>query len=370
MKRSISFIILISVLLTTLAPFVVAVDAEPIVTETSIDVCEFNRIHEELSSVIAEIRELQKQGNTTSMEYQELRMNHQDLIQQLDDIGAVIDTATLTQLPAPSSQPNMRTLPDNLADLEEYYNEWFVFSGYEETISYIGRTYRAYIVTVTERDTGNSDENSLLFTTEGGFSIIKENEYIDANTFTELMSTAFQFSADCISGALELTPLETAVLSTAFSAFVTAANSGTIVIKGKQAYSTLILDATTSLKYTYVWDDTNDEWVYCLSSSRVKVNAHVYLYYYEKINGVYELMNTKKKYSYSLLGYPLSELGSAAVSLYVSNNHNAPTYNVCYQPSVFKVDRKLFGRGNFKNLTEFPLVSCERPGDLWQLGSY
>ena len=69
-------------------------------------------------------------------------------------MGAILDNETLSQFPAPSSNLETRSLPGNLGDLECYYSEWFSFSGYEESVSFGNEEYRAYIVTVRNKQGG------------------------------------------------------------------------------------------------------------------------------------------------------------------------------------------------------------------------
>ena len=103
---------------------------------------EYNTIRNEMHTVSSETKIIEQNGLVSSDDYTELEEEFQNLKNSLFNIGAVLDIEMLEKLPAPSSYAITPTawpeegdcdpLTGSLADLAEYYENWFLFCGYED----------------------------------------------------------------------------------------------------------------------------------------------------------------------------------------------------------------------------------------------
>ena len=100
----------------------------------------YEELNEDLDAVMSKILSYNNSPNSISTydsEYATLISERDRLLNELDSIGAILDSETLSKLPAPASGLSLEgecELTGNLADLAEYYKNWFLFEGYEEYI--------------------------------------------------------------------------------------------------------------------------------------------------------------------------------------------------------------------------------------------
>ena len=199
---------------------------------------------------------------------------------------------------------------------------------------------------------------------------------MNADDFSEIADTGFGIFADNLSSMFDLGQISSWAVSTLFSAFVSAINTGTIIIKNaKTLYYTYQVGLETQLYYGYVWDANAEEWVYCVSSGKVYVDEGHTLNYY-KYNGgsgsQYKWENESKRREYSVSSVGIGELCSKAVAAYSNSGDSSPSYKESYQISELEVKRRWGGSGSFLSIGNnfvFKPVCCMRPGDLWTLGS-
>lgn len=335
----------------------------------------YEELNEDLDAVMSKILSYNNSPNSISTydsEYATLISERDRLLNELDSIGAILDSETLSKLPAPASGLSLEgecELTGNLADLAEYYENWFLFEGYEEYIYYNGKTYHACVVSV--RDKGNG----LLTNTYGNVEIISQSKAQSAKNFSEIADTAFGVFADELSGLLDLGRVSSWAVSTLFSAVVEGINSGTIVIQDANTlYYEYLVGLETQLYYGYVWDSDTEEWVYCVSSGIVYANENHTLNYYKYNGGTgsqYSWENESCKRNYSIVSVGKSEVCSKAVAAFSNSGDSSPSYKESYQISEIEVKRRWGGKGSFLSLGNdfvFHPVRCIRPGDLWTLG--
>ncbi len=104
--------------------------------------------------------------------------------------------------------------------------------------------------------------------------------------------------------------------------------------------------------------------------------THTFKYFYFEggANGQYEWSNNPPiEREYSLTTVTQSELCELVAQLYRSNGNSTPTYRESYQLYEVEVKRQWGGSGSFARLGNdfvFNVINCDRPGDLWTLGSY
>ena len=343
---------------------------------------EFDAVNQEMNEISSQIRQIERTNATLSRksEYDELYDKFDELHQELDSMGAVLDNEMLAQLPAPSSinispaswpsEGDCDPLTGSLADLAEYYENWFEFCGYEAPYSIGNEDYTTFIVHV--RDI--SGNGGLLTSAYNETDIMTDQECANADDFSEIASTFFQYAATGISTALELSNFGSWIMSQMFYGLVAAIDSGSIIIDTSMRTNySLDVDLITQLIYVYLWDEENDEWIYCLSSSDVYINETHSFTYREYVGGSgsgYEqkhVSNTRNgTIPYS--GIDEDKLPQLAVGLYVSNNNSIPTYSTSYQIDKLELKRRWGNSGNLKKVAEYYAVTCDRPGDLWTLG--
>ena len=389
MKRSVSTRIMLFVMICTLIITSVPVyavsdtstsDTTVVGTDIPFDYDRYIEIQDDLDVVMTKIKkysreEENKDANITSKlstnEYDTLVLEREQLLNELDSMGAVLDLETLAKFPAPSSTQTRSGLTGNLAELAEYYANWFLFSGYEYTKTYNGKSYQTCVVTVRDI-AGNS---GLLTSVNNEAELVSDSESASADSLNEVINTCFGLFADELSSTLDLGRIKTWVVSTTFSAFASLVKSGTIVIRDNCASYNYRVGLETNLYYGYVWDDDADEWVYCVSSGKVYGDEEHVLSYWKYVGGnggQYDWEEERITSEYSKTTVGISQLASLAAQIYSNNGDRAPSYSESYQMDSIIVERKWNGRGNFVELGDdfiFHPVSCARPGDLWTLGT-
>lgn len=354
-------------------------------TDIPFDYDKYIDIHSELDGVMAKIRKYSEDtaknepalfSATSNNEYDTLLEERDALLEELDSIGANLDLETLSKFPAPTSnQTSAQTRSDltgNLADLAEYYENWFEFTGYEQDVTYNGNTYTACVVTVRDI-AGNS---GLLTSAYNEVDLITKSKSATAEGIAEIFDTGFGIFADELSGLLDWGRVKSWVVSNLFSDLVKLMDSGTIIINSSDSFYEYKIGLETNLYFGYIWDDSADEWVYCASSGKVYVDEEHTLNYM-KFNGGSGSQYTWDaegpiSINYSLTTLTPRELCSVAAQLYSDSGDSTPYYNECYQLYELEVKRQWGGNGAYKSLGNdfvFNPVCCDSPGDLWTLGS-
>ena len=341
---------------------------------------EYNTIRNEMHTVSSEMKILEQNGLVSSDDYTELEEEFQNLKNSLFNIGAVLDIEMLEKLPAPSSYAITPTawpeegdcdpLTGSLADLAEYYENWFLFCGYEDEYRIGTEVYKTFIVHVKDLETNQG----LLTNTYHDVTAISKNEMANASGISEIASTLFGYAGDLVSGELGFGFIGSWAVSQMFSTLFNAINSGTIIIdQSNDTYYTMTVLLETQPIYVYLWDDSADEWIYCLSSSDIyvdEVHNFVYRKYVGASGSSYELETATINHSPEIPLNAIEEdrLSELAVGLYVSNNETIPTYSTSYQISELRLMRKRDYFGVPEEMGVFYPIICERPGDLWTLG--
>lgn len=372
MKTIFSMFLVCTILFSISASAAIPISNTPIVVSRTVDLDKVESLNNELSRINAEIRSITHSSDFDLSHLQELEADREELISQLEDVGALASTEMLATLPTDTdNEVNIHaasTLPDNLADLEEMYSPWFLFEGYEETIYSGGQYYRAYIVTIKNRDA----ENSLLMTNSGStITMISKTEAIGLGSMNALLSSGFDVVADLIYGALDTNIVKQCILSAVFPIVYNTIDRYSVTVNLPADVYMYFATLESQISYAYVWDDNSDSWVYCASTSRLYVDETHTLYTTEYVGGQGSQYQNRIHTTYDdfvVRGYPLVDLGTAATNLYIFNGEQAPNQAPAYQVGDITLYRKLGSSNVGEPFVTINAVTCARPGDLWTLG--